>query len=141
MSRRRRTETFGQTLRRVREKADVGLNQLARDVGIHPTYLSKIELGQLPPPDWKKIADIAHRLDCPEMVNAAQVALHAETKKWIADLLHVAPSQIPELTKEDFRAYTKDLYKRTLSTNPKEMALSILEMQQQILLVHKPILK
>jgi transcriptional regulator with XRE-family HTH domain len=41
---------YGQRLREFRQELGLSLRNVARRAGIHPTYLSKIELGHLPPP-------------------------------------------------------------------------------------------
>jgi transcriptional regulator with XRE-family HTH domain len=41
---------YGREIRANRKRLKVSLRTFAKDVGIHPTYLSKIELGHLPPP-------------------------------------------------------------------------------------------
>ncbi len=57
-------ETFGVTVRRERERLDIGLREMAKKIGVSPTYLSKLERDQLPPPaedKVKRIADIIGR--------------------------------------------------------------------------------
>ncbi len=63
MSRKR----FGQTIRALREKLlqeDKGysLRRFAARVGMSPTYLSKVERGDLPPPGEEKVKTIAVEL-------------------------------------------------------------------------------
>jgi transcriptional regulator with XRE-family HTH domain len=58
---------FGDYLRKVREARRVGdskfsVRQLASRVGVEPSYLSKIERGQQPPPSEKTIAKLACEL-------------------------------------------------------------------------------
>lgn len=43
-------DTYGGNLRNTREQLKISLRSFAKIIGVHPTYLSKIELGQLPPP-------------------------------------------------------------------------------------------
>ena len=59
---------FGQYLRTCRERrrADdpsFSVRQLAARIGIEPSYLSKIERGQQPPPSEQTIAALARELD------------------------------------------------------------------------------
>ena len=42
---------LGQRLRELREKADISLRELAKDVGISPPFLSDVELGRRYPSD------------------------------------------------------------------------------------------
>lgn len=54
---------FGSTVRSLRTKRGIGLRKFAREVGISPTYLSKIERGEFPPPAEDKIVTIAAALE------------------------------------------------------------------------------
>jgi len=62
------TETFGQTIRRLRLKQRLGLNEVARRIGISKTYLSRLEhdFERLPSPDTllkiEKTLGIGHDL-------------------------------------------------------------------------------
>jgi transcriptional regulator with XRE-family HTH domain len=58
-SAKKRNKDYSKWLRTLREKRGMSLRALATLVGVHPTYLSKIELGQTPPPHWTKKLDIA----------------------------------------------------------------------------------
>ncbi len=51
--------SYGTNLRTDRLRLNVSLRKFATAVGIHPTYLSKIELGQLPPPS----GEVRHRIE------------------------------------------------------------------------------
>lgn len=59
--------TFGDFIRQQREAkrtedAAFSVRQVAARVGIEPSYLSKIERGEQPPPSEQTIAAIAHEL-------------------------------------------------------------------------------
>jgi transcriptional regulator with XRE-family HTH domain len=59
---------FGEYVRKRREErrqqsADFSVRRVAARVGIEPSYLSKIERGQQPPPSEKTILAIAHDLE------------------------------------------------------------------------------
>jgi len=59
---------FGEYLRKRREERREGdprfsVRQLARRVGVQPSYLSKVERGQQPPPSEQTIASLARELD------------------------------------------------------------------------------
>jgi HTH-type transcriptional regulator, competence development regulator len=58
--------TFGQMLRSFRLAKGFGLRDFAGKVGISPTYLSRLELGQLPPPVEDKIRKISLLLELDE---------------------------------------------------------------------------
>lgn len=51
--------TFGPTVRRRREEREIGLREMAKQIGVSPTYLSKLERDQLPPPAEDKVNAIA----------------------------------------------------------------------------------
>ncbi len=58
---------FGATLRELREARQAGdrafsLRQLAQRVGVEPSYLSKVERGETPPPSEAKILLLAREL-------------------------------------------------------------------------------
>ena len=52
-------DTFGTTVRRERERLQIGLRQFAKMIGVSPTYLSKVEREQFPPPAEDKVVAIA----------------------------------------------------------------------------------
>jgi HTH-type transcriptional regulator, competence development regulator len=52
-------DTFGATVRRERERLQIGLRQFANMIGVSPTYLSKVEREQFPPPAEDKVVAIA----------------------------------------------------------------------------------
>lgn len=53
-------ETFGDRIKRKRSKLDLGLRATARQVGISPTYLSRLENNQeTSPPSEEKIRALA----------------------------------------------------------------------------------
>ena len=57
-------KTFGQTLRALREHAEIGLNKLADLVNTSKGYLSDVEHDKVPPPSVDKIEAIAKVLRC-----------------------------------------------------------------------------
>lgn len=56
-------KSFGQTIRAWREAQEIGLRKFADLVGMSPTYLSKVERDEFPPPGEEKIKAIATALD------------------------------------------------------------------------------
>src|SRR5262245_51588258 len=56
------TTTFGARLRALRRSAGVAQRDLAAQVGVHFTYLSKVESGAMPPPAAATIARLAAAL-------------------------------------------------------------------------------
>ena len=57
-------EKFGEFVRRERGAKDIGLREMAKMIGLSPTYLSKVERDEFPPPvedNVKAIAQIIKR--------------------------------------------------------------------------------
>jgi transcriptional regulator with XRE-family HTH domain len=52
-------KSFGATVRRERERLEIGLREMAKMIGVSPTYLSKVERDDLPPPAEDKVKKIA----------------------------------------------------------------------------------
>lgn len=61
----KRAKEFGGQLRSARERAGLGVRELARRVGMDPTYLSKVERGENPPPSAEIIEALAVELNHP----------------------------------------------------------------------------
>jgi len=57
-------EKFGQYVRREREAKEIGLREMAKIIGVSPTYLSKIERDEFPPPAEDKVRAIAKIIKC-----------------------------------------------------------------------------
>lgn len=53
---------FGVHLRELRVQRGVGLRKLAKTMGISPTYLSRIERGEVPPPAERQVIALANFL-------------------------------------------------------------------------------
>src|SRR4051812_20490108 len=57
-------EKFGAFIRREREAKEIGLREMAKMIGVSPTYLSKIERDEFPPPAEDRVKAIAKIIDC-----------------------------------------------------------------------------
>jgi transcriptional regulator with XRE-family HTH domain len=57
-------EKFGEFVRRERERKGIGLREMAKMIGISPTYLSMVERDVLAPPAEDKIKAIAQVIGC-----------------------------------------------------------------------------
>jgi transcriptional regulator with XRE-family HTH domain len=57
-------KSFGALVRRQREAKEIGLREMAKMIGVSPTYLSKIERDQFPPPAEDKVRKIATIIGC-----------------------------------------------------------------------------
>jgi transcriptional regulator with XRE-family HTH domain len=55
----RGTEKFGEFVRRKRVEKEIGLREMAKMIGVSPTYLSKVERDEFPPPAEDKVRKIA----------------------------------------------------------------------------------
>src|SRR5262249_58592641 len=52
-------QSFGALVRRERKAKQIGLREMAKKIGVSPTYLSKIERGDFDPPIEDKVRRIA----------------------------------------------------------------------------------
>lgn len=57
-------EKFGAFIRREREAREIGLREMAKIIGVSPTYLSKIERDEFAAPAEDKVKAIAKILGC-----------------------------------------------------------------------------
>lgn len=57
-------EKFGEFVRRRREAKEIGLREMAKMIDVSPTYLSKVERDEFPPPVEEKVRKIAGIIDC-----------------------------------------------------------------------------
>jgi transcriptional regulator with XRE-family HTH domain len=57
-------EKFGAFVRRGREAKEIGLREMAKIIGISPTYLSMIERDEFPPPAEDKVRKIGAIIGC-----------------------------------------------------------------------------
>lgn len=110
---------FGETIRAWREEKEIGLRKFADLVGMSPTYLSKVERDEFPPPGEEKIKAIARELgkDADELLAlAGRVASDLEEiiqqkPREMATFLRAArgltPKDIEQLTKQVERKHRK----------------------------------
>jgi ribosome-binding protein aMBF1 (putative translation factor) len=57
-------EKFGTFVRREREAKGIGLREMAKMIGVSPTYVSKVERDEFPPPAEDKVKAIAQIIKC-----------------------------------------------------------------------------
>ena len=55
---------FGAFVRREREAKEIGLREMAKKIGVSPTYLSKVERDEFTPPTEDKVRAIAQIIEC-----------------------------------------------------------------------------
>jgi transcriptional regulator with XRE-family HTH domain len=60
----REREKFGAFVRREREAKEIGLREMAKMIGVSPTYLSKVERDEFQPPAEDKVKAIAKIIEC-----------------------------------------------------------------------------
>ena len=54
---------FGAFVRQERKGREIGLREMAKKIGVSPTYLSKVERDEFPPPAEDKVRKIAEIFD------------------------------------------------------------------------------
>jgi len=59
-----RDEKFGAFVRREREAREIGLREMAKMIGVSPTYLSKVERDEFLPPAEDKVRAISGIIGC-----------------------------------------------------------------------------
>jgi len=55
---------FGAFIRAERERKEIGLREMAKMIGVSPTYMSKVERDEYPPPAEDKVKAIAEIIGC-----------------------------------------------------------------------------
>src|SRR6478672_11933472 len=60
----RETGRFGELVRGKRVGKEIGLREMAKMIGVSPTYLSKVERDEFPPPSEDKVRKIAEIIGC-----------------------------------------------------------------------------
>ena len=108
------SDDFAALLRRYRDRAGLSCNELARAVGVDPSYISRLERGEREPPRRRVIERLAEVLKLPLedqdrlLVSAGYApATVAVLGRWDATLQEVADvlvdGRIPSRELEDFR--------------------------------------
>ena len=83
---------FGATIRALREKKGLSLRKFAETVGISPTYTSKVERDEFPPPGEETIKKMAAILE----QNADELlALAGKAASDISDIVQARPTILP----------------------------------------------
>jgi transcriptional regulator with XRE-family HTH domain len=86
-------KSFGALVRREREAKDIGLREMAKKIGVSPTYLSKVERDEFPPPveaKVRKIAEIIGR-DADELL-----ALAGRVASDLTDIIRQRPREMAD---------------------------------------------
>lgn len=99
-------QSFGEFLRRHREQQNITLRKFAGLVGMSPTYLSKVERDEMPPPSEEKIRAISKvlNLDPDELLaRAGRVAADLEA------IIQERPKQLAVLLRSQRALTTSEL--------------------------------
>jgi HTH-type transcriptional regulator, competence development regulator len=87
-------EKFGAFVRRKREEKEIGLREMAKKIGVSPTYLSKIERDEFTPPTEDKVRAIAQIIECdPDQLLAMAGRVPAD----IAEIIRRRPVELAAL--------------------------------------------
>jgi transcriptional regulator with XRE-family HTH domain len=87
---------FGAFVREQRETRDIGLRQMAKMIGVSPTYLSKVERDEFPPPAEDKVKAIAKIISC----DADELlALANRVSSDVIDIIMSRPVELAELVR------------------------------------------
>jgi transcriptional regulator with XRE-family HTH domain len=103
---------FGRRLRDLRKQKHVSQRDLAAQVGIDFTYLSKIEVGRSAPPSEEVIRQIAHVLDADEdeLINLA-----GKVPKDLKAVLEESPQAVELLRVLSERKLPDETYRKMLN--------------------------
>jgi HTH-type transcriptional regulator, competence development regulator len=108
-------EKFGAFIRREREGKEIGLREMAKKIGVSPTYLSKVERDEFPPPAEDKVRKIAAIIerDVDELL-----ALAGRVASDLTDIIREQPRQMADflraakgLTAEDMARLARQAQK------------------------------
>ena len=85
---------FGAFIRSIREGREFGLREMAKKIGVSPTYLSKVERDEFPPPAEDKVCKIAEifAIDVDELM-----ALAGKVSSDLSDIIKEHPRELAAL--------------------------------------------
>jgi transcriptional regulator with XRE-family HTH domain len=85
--------SFGALVRREREAKEIGLREMAKKIGVSPTYLSKVERDEFPPPAEDKVRKIAEIIgrDADELL-----ALAGRVSSDLTDIIRQRPREMAD---------------------------------------------
>src|SRR3954470_9311011 len=87
-------EKFGAFIRREREAKEFGLREMAKMIGVSPTYLSKVERDEFCPPVEDKVKAIAKIIGCD---TADLLARAGRVSTDISDIIKRRPVELAAL--------------------------------------------
>jgi transcriptional regulator with XRE-family HTH domain len=86
-------KSFGALVRREREAKEIGLREMAKRIGVSPTYLSKVERDEFSPPAEDKVRKIAEIIgrDADELL-----ALAGRVASDLTDIIRQRPREMAD---------------------------------------------
>ena len=86
-------KSFGALVRREREAKEIGLREMAKKISVSPTYLSKVEQDEFPPPAEDKVRKIAEIIgrDADELL-----ALAGRVASDLTDIIRQHPREMAD---------------------------------------------
>jgi transcriptional regulator with XRE-family HTH domain len=99
-------KNFGALVRQKREAKEIGLREMAKKIGISPTYLSKIERGDFDPPAEDKVRKIAEIIgrDPDELL-----ALAGRVASDLTDIIRQRPREMADFLRTAKGLSAKDI--------------------------------
>ncbi len=90
----RRHIKFGAYVRQERESREIGLREMAKKIGVSPTYISKVERDEFPPPAEDKVRKIAEifGIDVDELL-----ALAGKVSSDLSEIIRENPRELAAL--------------------------------------------
>ena len=85
---------FGAFVRQERKGREIGLREMAKKIGVSPTYLSKVERDEVPPPAEDKVRKIAEifGIDVDELL-----ALAGKISSDLSEIIREHPRELAAL--------------------------------------------
>ena len=95
---------FGAFVRKEREEREIGLREMAKIIGVSPTYISKVERDEFPPPAEDKVRKIAEifEIDVDELL-----ALAGKVSTDLSEIIRENPRELAALLRTT-KGMTKD---------------------------------
>lgn len=99
-------EKFGAFVRARREEKEIGLREMAKMIGVSPTYLSKVERDEFQPPVEEKVRAIAAIIDCdPDEL----LALAGRVSSDLSEIIKKRPVELAALLRTTRNLSAKDI--------------------------------
>lgn len=85
---------FGAFVRQEREEREIGLREMAKMIGVSPTYISKVERDEFPPPAEDKVRKIAEIFN---MDVDVLLALAGKVSSDLSEIIRERPRELAAL--------------------------------------------